>query len=159
MGGFQCTLFTLQNLMKVYCQLVIMAIYLCHNYIHTALTYIIPVILINSLSILWSNSTMDAQISKLANLLSAHILYAHMHRKDNFCYPVFIINKNKILTAKKCIGHWWNLYVLDLNFSCCCLSAVWGGGWEDCSKAGFWSVKNVIWIWRINNIYWLLPDG
>lgn len=110
--------------MKVYCQLVIMAIYLCHNYIHTALTYIIPVILINSLSILWSNSTMDAQISKLANLLSAHILYAHMHRKDNFCYPVFIIKKNKIHCKEM---HWALMELVCLtskffmSLSICCL--------------------------------------
>lgn len=39
---------------------------------------------------------MDAEISKLAEVLSVYILYAHMHRKEDFCYPIFIINKNKI---------------------------------------------------------------
>jgi len=49
---------------------------LCHNYIHTASTYTVAVVLINWLSVLWTNSTMDAQISKQAKILSTHILYA-----------------------------------------------------------------------------------
>lgn len=146
--------------MKVCCQLVIMVIYLCHNYIHTALTYSIPIILINWLSILWTNSTMDAEISKLAEVLSVYILYAHMHRKEDFCYPIFIINKNKIHRKEM---HWaFPMELVHLRskfFMSLYVSAVWGRGWENCSKAGFRNVKNIIWIWRINNIYWLLLDG
>lgn len=63
--------------------------------------------------------------------ISTHILY---EKKSNLL-PNFLPFKEIKITTKKCMGHWWNFYVLDENVSCHCACLV-------CEKEGEKVVKS-----------------